>query len=866
MEARAPSIEIRLLGPVELRLDDRDAPLGGPRQRALLALLAIRPGQVVPADALVEEIWAGEPPDGADATLRTYVSRLRRSLDGSTSIERTDRGYLLDVPVSAVDALEFERLVREGGETLGRGAARRARDRLGVALALWRGRPFGEVGAEGELGAAAERLEELRLLAIERRVEADLALDRAAEVVDELEGLVREHPFRERLWHHLMLALYRTGRQADALAAYHRARSQLDEQLGIEPGEELRTLEAAILQRSVPPPAAGDVAHNLPAPLTSFVGRSSELEAIERLLDRHRLVTLTGVGGVGKTRLALEVARRRVDDETDGTFLVDLAPIVDAAHVTSAIAAVLAVQEQPRQTPTDALSRFLASRRLLLVLDNCEHLAVAVAGLAEALLAASPGLRILATSREVLGTRGEVDFAVPPMALPSADHAAAAKESDAVQLFLARVREVQPDLREDEASLNLAVRICRDLDGLPLAMELAAARARALSLADIGRHLNDRFRFLISWRRLSTARHRTLREAMDWSYTLLPPDERDLLARVSVFAGGFTLDAAESVAAAPASTLDALQRLVEASLVTADTEAEPTRYRLLETVRQYAAEKLEGRRSEAEAALTRFWWVRGLLGEGRAVSEGAITRRGVVRTVAGARTHRAAASLAWAMGDFERARELGLQAVAVAEDVGDATEQLSALNLLGIIARSSTDMEAAAGYLQQAIDLAAATDNPELVSMYRGNLGTVFLDTKRHAEARELFLAVLEYRAGGGPSDHTAVAHLNLGQVELEAGDLAVGEAHFREALEGFASVGFKGRMANALQGLAAVEARTGRAEAAARRLGSAAALIGETGWATGDSPLERAAVEAARGDLGDETFERLFNEGLHDP
>jgi predicted ATPase/DNA-binding SARP family transcriptional activator len=920
VESRAPSLEIRLLGPVELRIDGDKASIGGSRQRRLLALLALRPGQVIPADELIEEVWSGEPTDGADTTLRSYVSRLRRSLDGRAAIDRTDRGYVLGLAPAAVDALEFERLVREGSEALAQGAIAAARERLVQGLGLWRGHAFGDASNDGALRIAAERLEELRLLALERRIEADLELGGGSELVDELEALVREHPFRERLWRHLMLALYRADRQGDALAAYHRARRSLDEELGIEPGEELQQLEAAILRHEVPPARPGAAPSNLPASLSTFVGRTREVEEVTVLVGLHRLVTLTGVGGVGKTRLAIEVARRRLAEHPDGTYFVDLAPIADASHVTSAVATALGVQQQPRQSPTETLVAFLRQREVLLILDNCEHLLDAVAELAAALLEEAPKLRILATSREVLGVDGEADVAVPPMALVAVNETGDETRSEAVQLFLERVDAARPGFVPDAEALAIAAQICRDLDGLPLALELAASRARALSIADIGRHLEDRFRFLVSWRRVSAARHRTLREAMDWSYALLAPAERDLLARIAVFPGGFTLDAAEAISEESAATLDGLQRLVEASLVIVDTAVAPTRYRLLETVRQYGLDQLGDRRDRAEASLTawvlalvtsaipdstkpippdayerfdremdniraalrfaaadpdpeveltigsliwRYWWVRGLLREGRAVSEGAIQRRGTVRTVPGARTLRAAASLAWAMGDFDEARAMGRRALQLAEEIGDVTEQMSANNVLAVIARSKDEFTRAAAHFERAIELAEADDNVELVNMYRGNLGSVYIDLERHDEARALFEAVLEYRAPLGPSEHAAVTHLNLGQLELQVGQLDIAEGHFTAALEGFQFVGFKARMANAMQGLAAVEARTGRAEAAARRLGGAAAVIGGTGWATGDSPLERAAVEAAREALGDEAFERLFHEGL---
>jgi predicted ATPase/DNA-binding SARP family transcriptional activator len=610
VEPRPRSIEIRLLGPIELRIDGRTTALGGPRQRTLLALVALRPGQVLPVDELIEELWAGEPPEGATTTLRSYVSRLRRSLNGLATLEHTDRGYILDVAPASIDALEFERLVRTGGERLANGAVRRARELLGDALNVWRGRPFGDLGGDGGLAVAAERLDELRLLALERRIEADLELGRAAEVVDELEAAVREFPFRERLWRHLMLALYRAGRQAEALAAFQRARSQLDEQLGIEPGDELEQLQVAILRHEVPDATPPEHRTNLPAPLTSFIGRPAEVAEVTGLLQSARLVTLTGVGGVGKTRLALETARRALPDVPGGVYFVDLSPLGDGSMVAGQLAAALGIREQAGRPPLDLVSSQVREQEILLVLDNCEHLREAVASLAARLLEAAPRLRILATSRELLGVPGEVDLAVPPLGLPDTDDVDVLRGSEAVALFLTRALAARPTLVDDAATVRLAAQIVADLDGLPLAIELAAARAKALSLPDIASRLGDRFRFLRSWRRLVSSRHRTLREAMDWSYELLVPEEQALLAGISVFAGGFTIRSVAGVCLEgdEDAALLIVERLAEASLVVPVVTVTPTRYRLLETVRQYGLERLRDAGGDRDLARRHAEW------------------------------------------------------------------------------------------------------------------------------------------------------------------------------------------------------------------------------------------------------------------
>jgi len=576
--------------------------IGGTRAETLLAMLALRAGAPVSADSLIDELWAGEPPDGASTTLRSYISRLRTALGDAAPIERVSAGYLLRVPADCVDVARFETLVRAGSDLLERRRYRRANAAFRSALQLWRGRPFAGLAEDGAFLSDTVRLEELRLHALDSRLEADLELGRAVDIVDELEALVAEHPFRERLWRHLMLALYRAGRQVDALAAYHRARAALDEQLGLEPGQDLRELEAAILRQEVPRASERrQLISRVPVPLTSFVGRSRELEEVRALLQRSRLVTLVGVGGVGKTRLALEAARRALDNAVDGIGFVDLAAISDPALVAGHVAASLGVGDASEPELVEAVADHVGSIDFLLVLDNCEHVRTAAASLADALLATSQDLRILATSREILGVAGEAPYPLAPLGLPEAsDDVGAVRASEAVRLLVDRATLTRHDLQVDDAAFETAARICRQLDGLPLAIELAAARTKALSLDEIAEKLGDRFRFLVSWRRLTSARHRTLREAMDWSYELLAPDEQQLLARLSVFPAGATL-ASVALVCLKGDEPEAerlIERLADASLIVPVDDPLGTRYRLLETVRQYAAERL--RESEVE--------------------------------------------------------------------------------------------------------------------------------------------------------------------------------------------------------------------------------------------------------------------------
>ena len=523
--------DFRLLGPVEAVVDGRTLRLGGRRQRALLALLLLERGHPVSADRLVEELWHGRAPPGAAKSIRSYVSRLRTALNGEKLVARPP-GYALEVSSHRVDIHRFEGLFRLGQEALARGAAGLAADRLHAALALWRGPALADVADDGILAFEAKRLGELRLSCLEQRIESDLALGRHAELAAELESLVREEPLREGLWRQLMLVLYRCDRQAEALKAYRRASRALAE-LGLEPSEELRKLERRILRHELDGAARGDDRHNLPAQLTSFVGRKREFAEIEDLLRQHRLLTLTGVGGSGKTRLAVEVATAQVGVWPGGVWLIDLTTLQDPGLLPRAVASVLAVQERPTVTAPRALLEHLRASELLLVLDNCEHLVDACGELAGLLLRDCPHLRMLATSRIPLPTAGGLEYPVDPLPVPPESASVGElRRSPSVQLFLERGRAVRRDISEADERLVVIARICRELDGLPLAIELAASRAKALSLEEIAERLRDRFRFLRSWRRIADPRHQTLQATMDWSYELLSDDQRTLLAQM----------------------------------------------------------------------------------------------------------------------------------------------------------------------------------------------------------------------------------------------------------------------------------------------------------------------------------------------
>ncbi|MFG1822314.1 BTAD domain-containing putative transcriptional regulator [Microbispora bryophytorum] len=611
-----------ILGPTEARPDgDRPVPVGGPGLRALLGLLLLNAGRVVTTDRLIDGLYGAEPPSGADNALQAQVSRLRRHLAGlgdlGDLVVREPAGYRLAVDPDDVDASRFERLAAEGRRALDAGDPGRAAGLLDQALGLWRGPALADVRDAPFAPAQAVRLEELRLSAAEDLTEAGLALGRHRDLLPELQERVAAHPLRERSRGQLMRALYAAGRPAEALAAYDDARRILADELGADPSAELSAIHLAVL-RSDPAltPASAPASAGLggrPVPLTSLVGRDDELKRIDALLAEARLVTLIGPGGTGKTRLALEAAGRWPGE----VCLVELAPLTDGADVPQAVLGALGLRETAaaipapgtRQGAADPVARLVAAltlRPLLLVLDNCEHVVEEAARLADRLLAACPALRVLATGREALGITGERLCPVPPLRVPPPAGESAAEPAvedalayPAVRLFVERAAAVRPDFVLAPGDVEHVLRICRALDGLPLAVELAAARLRSLPLARIAARLGGddgdpaaegdapRFALLSRGSRTAQPRHRTLRAVVEWSWDLLDEPERALARRLTVFASGATLEAAERVCGLP-DTDGVLASLVDKSLI----EVVDDRYRMLETIRAFCAERL----------------------------------------------------------------------------------------------------------------------------------------------------------------------------------------------------------------------------------------------------------------------------------
>jgi predicted ATPase/DNA-binding SARP family transcriptional activator len=602
-------MDFRILGRLEVLDEGRPIALGGAQPRALLALLLLHANQTLSTDRLIDELWDEHPPVTATKALQVHVSRLRKALvagncPGGVLVTR-EHGYELRVDPESLDAARFERLLQEGRGQLAASRPEHALAALEEALSLWRGAPLDEFAYRSFAQAEIARLEELQITALEQLGEAKLALGRHTELGAQLEALIREHPYREALHAQLMLALYRSDRQADALQAFQNARRTLVEELGIEPGERLRELERAILAHDAAligpappqPPPTPQPRDRLPAAATRTIGRDGELRAVASLLKAGaRLVTLTGPGGVGKTRLALEVASALESELPDGAWFVSLASTSSADRVTSAIGKALRVAPLQAEPVDTAIERFLTAKRGLLVLDNFEHV-LAAASLVADLLAASPALMVLATSREPLHLRGEHQYAVDPLQLPADGDPAAVERAAAGTLFVERARSHDRHFELTPDNAGSIGEICRRLDGLPLAIELAAARTALLGPDGLNARLGQALNVLGTGPLDAPDRQRTLRATIDWSYRLLEASEADVFARFAVFAGGATIESAQAVTGAG---LDVLEALVDKQLLRRHGSGADTRLHMLETVREYALERLDASKHAAE--------------------------------------------------------------------------------------------------------------------------------------------------------------------------------------------------------------------------------------------------------------------------
>ena len=774
-------LEFRILGPLEVRAQGEPLTLGGAKRRALLALLLVRANEVVSTDRLIDELWGERPPETAPNTLQVHISHLRRALhakledDDPPILVTEPPGYVLRVSPEWIDAGRFERLVHDADAARDGGAGGHASSLLAEALELWRGPALADVADLRLAQPEIARLEELRRRAEEDRVERELERGRHAEVLADVEALVGRHPLSERLRGQLMLALYRAGRQADALAAYQDARRALTGELGLEPGPKLRELHQAILRQD-PSIAStgGDAQPPLPSFLTAFVGREQELEEVTALVRGGvRLLTITGLGGIGKTRLGVEAARSLGQDFPDGAAFVQLAAITDPGLVASTIAQALG---ESGVSAADALGAFLRDRRLLLVLDNFEQV-VAAAPLVPRLLEA-PRLTVLITSRSALRVSGEHEYPVPGLPLP-----------EAVALFTDRAQAVNPHYSAD-AENGAVEELCARLEGVPLAIELAAARTKLLTPAAMLGRLDSRLDLLAEGPRDAPERHRALRTTLDWSYELLTPPQQHAFAHLGVFVGGCSVEAAEAVCGGQRTTLDDLAAVIGESLARQEPTPQP-RITLLETVREYAVERLRLLGAEEDARMRHADYFLEFAEAAEAASTGPEQADWYGRLELEHDNLRSALAFVRERGEADRELRFcvalwrswqihghldegrsALEAALSSNPSGDPLLLSRALNGVGILAGEQGDFEAAAGFFEASLELARQLADHARIAAALANLGNLALFSGDLSRARLLYEESIEESVLGDASATELIVRENLGLVALDEGDL----------------------------------------------------------------------------------------------
>jgi predicted ATPase/DNA-binding SARP family transcriptional activator len=584
-----PAIDLRALGPFEAEVDGATVELGSRIQRCVLALLTASFGKTVSADRIISEVWGGSPPAKPSQSLQTYVSNLRRLL-GRETIETRDTGYRLMLGAESVDVERF----RDAFSTVAAadGGPTEVESTLERALDLWRGsEPYQSLADEVPLlREESTRLKEMRLTAIERLYEVRLHLGKHADVIPELQVLTTEHPYRERMSGLLMKALYAAGRQAEALGVYRELRTRLVEELGIEPSPDLQELEIRILTQTekVHTPRRGK--SRLPHYPTKLVGRDDDLESLQLMLGDHRIVTVTGPAGVGKTRIAVAVGHQLIEAHPDGVLFADLSTIDSGADIAKAVMAGSGLTDQSIRSPEHVVADFLADRVAMLVLDNCEHVAASASELVWSWVTNNPELTVLSTSRQSLGLTGEKVFALTPLPTNTPG-----QQSPSARLFLQRAQETDPGLQPSEKERQLVDEICRRLDGIPLAIELAAARLQTLTLEELNDALDERLHLLSSRRGSEPDRHAALLDSLDWSYNLLDADQQSLFESLSILNGSFSLEVAGAVGGIQNSTvvIDLVDHLVNCSLIQRDKAEQRSHFRMLETMRLFGRARLE---------------------------------------------------------------------------------------------------------------------------------------------------------------------------------------------------------------------------------------------------------------------------------
>ncbi len=861
-------MEFRILGSVEVADGGVPRDLGGLRERTLLARLLLSAGQIVSADRLAEDLWSGDPPPHCMATLRVYISRLRRALAAESGVLLTQPpGYRIVVAPGQLDADRFDALVAAGRDELAAGRPAAAAAGLRDALALWRGAPLSDVSDFAFAQAEVVRLNEARLAATEDLVEADLACGRHVTLTSQLEGLVATHPLRERLCGQRMLALYRCGRQAEALQAYQELRTRLAEELGIDPNPALSRLHEAILRQEpgldwTPPPepeppgeaAAGRSAPvaeagpdqpggqasraeeasralrpagtRLPAETTSFIGRESELATIEDLLSLSRLLTLTGPSGSGKTRLALRAGAQAAARFPDGVWLIELAPVTSQDLVTAVAATALSVREEPGRPLAESIAAHLHDSEGLLVVDNCEHVLDGAGELIAGLLRACPLLRVLATSQSRLGLSGEASWPVPPLILPdpAATDPQVVAQAEAVRLLRDRAALARPGFTLTAANAAAVSEICRRLDGIPLALELAAARLNALSAGQLAARIDDRFRLLAGRGRGGLPRHRTLQAAIEWSHDLLSETEQICFRRLAVFSGGCTLEAAEAVC--PGGPLGAeeifetVTALVDRSLLTTEERSGSMRYGMLESIHQFARARLEQAGESAELSRRHLNWLLGYVRQAdlEGPDQGAWLdlletdlenfRIALEASPAGAgagpapgREEQAVAErrleLAGLLATFWMVRgHVGLGrrwlegALAAAGPDAEPRLRAAALDGIGQVASVQADFGLQRACQQESLIIWRRLGDDARVARCLGDLGAGAHIRGEYPDALAMYTEALELAERAGNAQLMARCLSGLGRLALHQDDLALATEYYTESMARFTQIG----------------------------------------------------------------------------
>jgi predicted ATPase/DNA-binding SARP family transcriptional activator len=865
-----------VLGPIEGWVGAHQVQLRGPRQIGLFALLALNANRAVLSDVIIETLW-GPARDGAGKSLQMTVARLRKALaeaglDAESTLRTVGRGYLLTIASEQLDCERFAELTAAGQDALEASDPTYAREVLLEALELWRGPPLTEVAFDDFAQAEIRRLDELRLLATETRVQADLTLGHHAELIGELNSLLVQYPDRERLAGQLMVALYRCGRQNDALHVYQRVRVHLLNEVGLAPGPGLQRLQAGILEQDtelaspagspssgpvrVSSSADGGPGSKLPTATSSLIGRSNDIESVSELIgDQTRLVTLTGSGGVGKTRLATEIAHRIGSRWRDGARFVELAPLVDPGLVAATVLTAVGQRGEPGTDASEMLTRALSNRELLLVLDNCEHVVASVATLVELLLDRCPGVSVLATSREPLQREQELLYRVPSLSVPTTTGHSLTPEAvqqigaaESVQLFTTRARARRPDFELTVDNAAAVITVCRHLDGIPLAIELAASRLRSISIDDLSARLDHQYGLLTDPTRRRPARHQTLTALLDWSYQLLPAAEQRLFASLAVFAGGFDLTAVEQICATDTAhrfeIADHLSALVDKSLVQLDGQTGAFRYRMLETIREYAdakrthpdaderlrlqtahrdhyltlaenltadlstanrraiADRLDAELDNLRAAerysledpdpepglrlvatLGRFSRERGHEDENlRALKAHLARSEPVTPSRIRGEALRQVADTASLTGSVDEAVVYAAEALTIARSLNDRDLTAQALNDLGYYRHLQGDSDASLQALTEALALARELNNPVFTARVLISRGETL--RQRGDDAGPSLSEALDLHRRAGNIGGAASALSSIGGLAEENGDLLSARAHLQEALD----------------------------------------------------------------------------------